>query len=176
MTVLQDLALQGSTIVLCLFVAVVEGVVFIDNVMDNGVRNYNRGPLVLRQRRLPDQIIKELGSYHSRYYQMDSSCFFFLVEMLIPQLKKMFYSKKRKRGSTPNGDIPESVRVSIAIRYFAGSDPLDIALTHGVSHSVVFESVWMVVDAVNQTKKLDIVFPACHEKQVRIFSLSLYEI
>ena len=77
-------------------------------------------------------------------------------------------SKKRKRGKTPNGDIPKSIRVSCALRYFAGVCAIDITLQHGISHVEVFKSVWMVVDAVNHTKELDIKFPTNHQKQVSI--------
>ena len=54
-------------------------------------------------------------------------------------------SGKGKRGCTPNGTISNSLRLAMAIRYFAGGDPLDIAVLHKVNPSAVYESVWLVV-------------------------------
>ncbi|KAG7353530.1 DDE superfamily endonuclease [Nitzschia inconspicua] len=76
--------------------------------------------------------------------------------------------KKRKRGSTPNGDIPTSSRLSMALRWFAGGDPLDIFQVHGVAPEQVYISVWIVVDAINQCPTLQIKFPTSHEEQRRI--------
>jgi len=55
--------------------------------------------------------------------------------------------------------------------YFAGGDALDIALVHGVSRSEVFRSVWIVVDAINDTPDFDIRFPADHDEQRSIASM-----
>jgi hypothetical protein len=74
--------------------------------------------------------------------------------------------RRKKKG--PNGFIPPSIRVSAALRYFAGGSPYDIALTNGISHSAVFVSVWAVVDAVNAHPKLQIDYPRCHTKQRKI--------
>jgi hypothetical protein len=56
----------------------------------------------------------------------------------------------------------------MAIRYFAGGCPCDIALVHGVSKSEVYASAWRVVDAVNQTPGLKIEFPMSHTEQRKI--------
>ena len=67
-----------------------------------------------------------------------------------------------------NGRIKTSIRLSAALRYFAGGDPLDIAIVHGIARSEVFTSVWAVVNAVHQTKSLDISFPTDHQEQKEI--------
>jgi hypothetical protein len=85
-----------------------------------------------------------------------------LVQMLTP----LIMVGRKKKG--PNGFIPPSIRVSAALRYFAGGSPYDIALTHGISHSAVFVSVWAVVDAINAHPKLKIEYPCCHAKQKKI--------
>jgi DDE superfamily endonuclease len=54
----------------------------------------------------------------------------------------------------------------MAIRYFAGGRPEDIALVHGVSHTEVFNSVWMVVDAVLSCEELVFAFPSDHSEQL----------
>ena len=69
---------------------------------------------------------------------------------------------KRKRRGAANGFVESSSRLAIAIRYFAGGSAYDIMLNHGVSCPVVFQSIWMVVDAINKCDKLAIVFPTSH--------------
>lgn len=76
-------------------------------------------------------------------------------------------TKKHKDGAV-NGVIPTSTRLSCALRYFAGGSARDIALVHGVSHTEVFNSVWRVVDAVNNCSELDFRFLESHEEQKKI--------
>jgi hypothetical protein len=45
---------------------------------------------------------------------------------------------------------------------------MDIALVHGVSHSEVFDSLWKVVDAINQHPELAIKFPTSHHEQFEL--------
>ena len=82
-------------------------------------------------------------------------------------LKQRCQKNKRKktRGRTPNGDVPNSVRLAMAIRYFAGGDPLDIACVYKVNRSVVYESVWSIVEVINHTTALDIKYPTQHAEQ-----------
>ena len=46
--------------------------------------------------------------------------------------------KEKKRGSTPNGTICNSVRLAMALRYFAGGDPLDICCVYKVTRALVY--------------------------------------
>ena len=55
----------------------------------------------------------------------------------------------------------------MALRVFAGGDPLDIALVHGVSVRVVHYSVARVVNAINACPSLNINFPT-HQQQLQI--------
>lgn len=68
----------------------------------------------------------------------------------------------------PNGRIDTSIRLAVALRYFAGGSPYDVITTFGISHSEVFPSVWYVVDAINKTKQFDILYPESHEEQKKI--------
>jgi hypothetical protein len=45
---------------------------------------------------------------------------------------------------------------------------MDIALVHGVSHSKVFDSLWLVVDAINKEPELAILFPESHATQLEL--------
>jgi hypothetical protein len=66
----------------------------------------------------------------------------------------------------PNGEITFSTRLSISLQYFAGGSPYDISFVHGVSHSVVFQSIWFIVDKINNCKSLKIEFPKDHTAQL----------
>jgi hypothetical protein len=68
----------------------------------------------------------------------------------------------------PNGRIDHTIPIGIALRYLAGGQAMDIALFHGVSHSVVLESLWLVVDAINQQPELSINFPVSHAEQLQL--------
>jgi hypothetical protein len=72
------------------------------------------------------------------------------------------------RDWATNGRILASTHISCALQYFAGSCPYDIAIMHGVSHTAVFDSVWMVVDGINTCPELDIKFPTSHEEQRKL--------
>ena len=65
----------------------------------------------------------------------------------------------------PNGMIHTTVRLAIALRFFAGGDIYDIAPLYGVSRTDAFRSVWMVVEAVHRTQELKLVFPEDHGQQ-----------
>ena len=54
-----------------------------------------------------------------------------------------------KKDSAKNGPISSVVRLSIAIQFFAGRDPYDVSVVHGISHKEVYRSVWRVVDAID---------------------------
>lgn len=91
------------------------------------------------------------------------------MEILRPYLvKKNRSPKKKHRDGAKNGIISNATRLSVALRYFAGGRPEDISLVHGISHSEVFNSVWLIVDAVNKCPKLKIGFPEDHAEQRRI--------
>jgi hypothetical protein len=127
-----------------------------------------RGRTVRKRRRTVSSIMCELGAHARRACRMESTSFWELHQILFPFLKRRSRGRKRKRGKTPNGSIATAARLSMALRYFAGGSPIDISVVHGVSHSEVFVSAWMVVDAVNQCDSLAITFPTCHTEQQRL--------
>ena len=119
-----------------------------------------------RTRRTMQSIFEELGPYVvRRMYRMDESSFWSLLNTIGPLMKN---DRLRKRGKTPNGPILKSVRLGMALRYFAGGCPYDIALAHGTSHGEVLKSVWDVVDAVNNTRELNITFPTTYDEQRKV--------
>jgi hypothetical protein len=125
----------------------------------------------LRARKQVRRIFDEHGPYYvRRAYRMDEASFWELLAMLKellkrrPKKKKYGRTKKHKNGAR-NGLISCAIRLSCAIRYFAGGRPEDIAIVHWISHSEVFNSIWLVVDAVNSCDGLTFSFPASHAAQ-----------
>jgi len=94
-----------------------------------------------------DVLIKKYGALFSRAYRMDVDDFYSLHDLLKDDLEDSFYGSKRVKQS--NFFIPTTIRLSIALRFFAGGDPLDIMINHGVCKPSVYRSVWGVVDCIN---------------------------
>ena len=77
-----------------------------------------------------------------------------LHELLEPKLIEEFNIGPRSRGLSPNGEIPTKLRLSAAIRFFAGASIYDIMLTHGMGKQSVYDSIYGVVDVVNAEPSL----------------------
>jgi hypothetical protein len=105
---------------------------------------------------------------------MKKFVFWKLCDLLCEKLEPQ-YDDPFSLFRIPNGPITHTVRVSITLRYLAGGQPLDIALVHGVSHSEVFESLWKVVDAINQHPELAITFPTSHQQKVALVLVIVWE-
>jgi DDE superfamily endonuclease len=122
-----------------------------------------------RTRKRVNDIFNEQGPYYvRRAYRMHADSFWMLHGLLKEDIGRVEPSEKTHKNGARNGLITTSVRLSAALRYFAGGRPDDIALVHGISHSEVFNSVWKVVDAVNKSRLLEIKYPESHKKQREI--------
>ena len=97
---------------------------------------------------------KELGCYAEKAYRMSLQSLKTLHSILKSALRDEFDVKGRSRGKTPNGDISTILRLSAAIRFFAGGSVYDIMLSHGLGKQSVYKSVYGVVNAVNATAAL----------------------
>ena len=121
---------------------------------------------VKRERVPVERIFANLGErLFKKCYRMPETLFWKLERYLQPYLRKRV---KRKRGATPNGDIPISSRLSMALRWFAGGEPADILQVHGVHYNEVHTSGWEIVDAINLCPELQLGFPTDHEEQRKI--------
>jgi hypothetical protein len=106
-------------------------------------------------------IFSEYGPYNfRRSFRMNEFSFWKLPDMLDSFLGKT----KRKKGRAPNGDILSSARLAMALRY----DPNDISAVFRVHNVVVYQSVWLVVQAINETTTLDIQYPTSYNEQQKI--------
>ena len=125
-----------------------------------------------RQRRYVNDIFDELGvGYTRRAMRMEKGSFWRLLAILHPHIKgdkEECNSPKSWRNGAVNGLITPETRLSAALRYFAGGRPDDISVVHGISHTEVFNSVWKVVDAVNNAEELAITFPEDHDEQRKL--------
>ena len=54
----------------------------------------------------------------------------------------------------PNGEISTEIRLATVVRYFAGGSYLDISISHGISKTDIYRSVWAVVHATNMSTSL----------------------
>jgi len=122
----------------------------------------SRPPMIIRDRSSMLQFKALLGDhYFQRAYRMSLDQFNNLVTMLVPHLPP-------KAGSGPNGKISVELEVSASLRYFAGASMYDLIISHGMSHSTLFNSVWRVVSAINKCVELCITFPNDHSDQKRL--------
>jgi len=125
--------------------------------------NVARGLTIFRGHRSFESLRREYGHNFNRAYRMNYTAFNNLLMILLPHL--IFGSG---RTWAPNGIIPPELRLASALWYFAGKSALDIIFSHHMSHTEVYNSIWMVVDAVNATQSFDIQYPKSHHEQKRI--------
>jgi hypothetical protein len=118
-----------------------------------------RSAVIKRRRSHVEEFEHQLGRYFQRAYRMPNEKFWKLVQLIT----SLITVGLRKKG--PNGYITPALRVSAALRYLAGGSAYDIMLSHGLSHSSFFVSVWATVEAINKHPRLAIKFPTDHAKQ-----------
>ncbi len=59
----------------------------------------------------------------------------------------------------PNGQVPASVQLACALRYFAGGSEYNIMNVCGALHTIILDSVWCVIEAINQVPEFLIEYP-----------------
>jgi len=67
-----------------------------------------------------------------------------------------------------NGPVTTCVRLACALRFFADASPHDIMAKYGISEKSVSESVWAVVEAVNNLDVFNIEYPDSEEVQLLV--------
>ena len=95
-------------------------------------------------------------------YRVNKEAFWTLLDIIEQRL--LGTGEKRKCRAVPNGPITKASRLSMALRYFSGGDPFDIAEVHGVGDDEVVRSAWDVVDAIHKSPELNIVRSQKHTK------------
>ena len=91
-----------------------------------------------RKRQFVSRIFNEHGPlYTRRAYRMNADAFWKLEKILRPRMIKKRLAKisqHRSHDGARNGRITPAIRLSAALRYFAGGRAYDIAICHGISH------------------------------------------
>lgn len=147
-----------NILLFCFLVAVAEEEENVQRGSKWGKRNRRR------TRRSIRSIFDELGGYGRRVFCMPLEAFLELHEILKDDLDQYFHPLDGSRGA-PGGVISSALRLCAAIRYFSGGSTYDIMLMLGMSHSSVYESIWGVVDCVNQCSALSFSFPSPEEQK-----------
>ena len=130
--------------------------------IENNAHKKKRRRRRKRKRSTVSHIRRQLGrGWFKRHFRMDELRFWRLHSLLEEKLKT-----RRTGAGCPNGQIPTSLRLSMALRIFAGGAAVDIALSHGVHPCMVWKLVWKVVDAINDTFVIE--YPSGHDKQKEI--------
>ena len=96
---------------------------------------------IRRTRKRLDDMWEELGSYGRKAYRMSRESFMTLHENLCPSLEEQFDDGSHGRQGPPNGFISTKLRLSAAIRFFAGATVYDSVFTHGIGRPSVYKSV-----------------------------------
>ena len=108
------------------------------------------------------QLIRDYKSVFTRAYRMDVENFYRLHRMIKDQLTQMFFNQRRDTSS--GYFIPTAIRLSIALRFFAGGSIIYLIITLNVFISSVYGSVWAVVDCVNYCNLLSFSFPSLEDQ------------
>jgi len=68
------------------------------------------------------------ASLFRRSYRLEEESFWKLLDIIANQMPATGVLRKKNRGAVPNGANTKEARLSMALRYFAGGDPLDICI------------------------------------------------
>jgi DDE superfamily endonuclease len=107
---------------------------------------------------------------------MDTPSFYHLHRILSPFLLRYraqrptrLAARKQRKGA-PNGLVNSTTRLAVALRFFAGASPYELAVCHGISVREVYRCVTQVVNAVNQSScpELKIDLPTSHDEQYKL--------
>ena len=141
---------------------------------DNDEENEEHGgtrvvaPTIFRERRLVDDIFRQLGpTFTRRAFRMTVPVFYNLHQLLYRQLRRDPHGSVLKTwvNGARNGLIASTSRLAVALRYFAGGSVYDLCIMFGISIPQIYRIVWSVVDAVNECNALHFKFPEDHDIQ-----------
>ena len=81
-------------------------------------------------------------------YRLAPQSFDKLLSILEPDLS---VQNEKQHLNSRHGDRPIElpVRLAVALRYFAGGDPLDLKLIYCIGKTQVYRTIWQVVDSIN---------------------------
>lgn len=97
-------------------------------------------------------------------YRLDFDSFYKLLDAIRADISVT--SEQQARFAKCGGLVLPETRLAMALRFLAGGDPLDLKLIYDVSKSFVYDSVWAVVDAINN--RFSVEFPIDDEEKLRV--------
>ena len=125
-----------------------------------------RSTPIRRRRKTIEGLLLEYGERNfERAYRMSFSSFCHLHTLLYTSIATRDTEWHSRRGGLPR--ICTKVRLAAAIRYFGGGSVWDIMISHGMSRTETYESVWSIVDCVNTLLPV-LQYPSCKEEQSKI--------
>ena len=101
---------------------------------------------IQRIRKDVENMFLELGQHCRKAYRMSPEEFVTLHALLEEKLREKFSKNERAarddERTAPNGLVPTKLRLSCAIRYFAGAAVYDLILSHGMTMMVGPPAFW----------------------------------
>jgi DDE superfamily endonuclease len=108
------------------------------------------------------------NTFH-QLYRMEYSSFKELCHTLTPGLKHIIGCYDDTKSWAPNGRISMiNIHVACTLRYFAGSSLHDIMNTFDISQPFIYDSIGLVVNAVNTCPSLTFKYPESRDEQKQI--------
>ena len=91
-----------------------------------------------------------------RRYRLTAQGFYNLLDKLWPKLNRERKQKGKGSAGSGKGAVKPHTMLAVTLRFFAGGSPLDLKLIYGMrSRSTVYKIIWLTVDAINDTFKVD---------------------
>ena len=88
-----------------------------------------------------------------------------LFDILLSKIRDEISTEDEVQASRSSvGAISPELRLSITLRFLAGGSLWDIRMVHKVSVEAIYDSVWRVIDAINNHEEFSLSFPFEEEK------------
>ena len=107
-------------------------------------------------------VARSLGKNYKRAYKMEPEEMLSLSRKLAPLIDIAIHKSGNNEdppADSPNRRIEASIRVAVTIRVLAGGDPMDMAITYGISEKSVRKSKEYVMEAINNEEEWDTMYP-----------------
>ena len=88
-------------------------------------------------------------------YRLDLGTFKLLLDSIAPSLER----DAKQAACSSSGSIAPAIRLSMTLRWLAGGSFHDIYRSHHVSKDALYESLWLVIDAINNHPDYALNFP-----------------
>ena len=118
-----------------------------------------QGPCGRKRRELAhfsweDHLLRLTEAEFKLRYRLNFDSFMDLLHILRADL--VVSNEKQARFTKWGQLVMPEVKLAMALRFLAGGSPLDLKLIYHVSTSFVYDSIWLVVDAVNKKLKMEL--------------------